>query len=490
MNALTERTAAELAADVRAERRSSLDLVEASLDRIEATEDLNAFVTVIAESARERARLADEAAARGEDLGPLHGVPIAIKDLRTRKAGVRNTMGLAALADNVAETDAIAVERLEAAGGVVVGTTSTPAIGHTIKTENRLLGATPTPFDHERSAGGSSGGSAVALATGAVRMATGSDIGGSVRIPASCCNVVGLKPTFGLLPERVGPDGFSAHSPFFVTGPMARTVPETALGLEILAGHDARDPFSVPVDEADGDSAGGGYLAATDRPTDELSVAYSPDLDLQPVDPEVRGVIGDAVAGLAGAGATAEEVPVSLPGYEELSMAYVEQVGVFFRAFATQLAAEHGIDWETVDVEETVRSTIALGEGTDATHERLRNVPRTGAYDGIEAALAGHDALVTATLTVPPYSKYLADRFPTEIDGQSVLGVPTDAMLTWVFNLTGHPAASVPAGFTDDGLPVGLQVVGRRFAEEDVLAVAAALERARPWADRYPNSSR
>jgi amidase len=161
-------------------------------------------------------------------------------------------------------------------------------------------------------------------------------------------------------------------------------------------------------------------------------------------------------------------------------------VGVFFSSFAEQIAERYGIDFETADVEETVRSTIQLGADTAATAERLQNVPRTAAYDAIEAVLAEYDALVTPTLTVPPYGKHLADGYPTEIDGESVLGVPTDAMLTWVFNLTGHPAASVPAGLTDEGLPVGLQIVGERFAEPDILHVAAALERVRPWTERYP----
>ncbi len=475
-----ERSASQLAADVREGSRSAVDLVEASLDRIEATAELNAFITVLDEVARERAEKADAAAVHGEDLGPLHGVPVAIKDLRSRKRGVPHTLGLTALADNVATTDSITVERLEDAGAVVVGTTNTPALGHTIKTENRLVGATPTPFDHERSAGGSSGGSAAALAAGVVRLATGSDVGGSLRVPAACCNVIGLKPTLGVVPERDPADGFSVHTPFLVSGPMARTTEETASLLDVLAGPDPRDPHSVPASGTD-------YVAATERPAKELSIAYSPDLNLQPVDPQVRGTVGDAVDDLAAAGTTVDPVDVSLPPYDELSMAYVTQVGAFFRVFSDQVASAYGVDFETADIEPTVRATIELADGVSAADERGRNVPRTAAYDGIQSVLDDHDALITPTLTVPPYGKHLTEGYPTEIDGESVRGVPTDAMLTWVFNLTGHPAASVPAGFTDDGLPVGLQVVANRHAEGDVLAVAAALERTRPWADRYPD---
>ena len=480
MSTPPELSARELASDVRAGDRSSADLVEASLDRIGADPELNAFITVLEDEARERAHEADAAADRGEDLGRLHGVPVAIKDLRSRKRGVRHTLGLEQLADNVATSDSITVERLEAAGAVVVGTTNTPALGHTIRTENRIVGATPTPFDHERSAGGSSGGSAAALAAGIVRLATGSDIGGSLRVPASCCNVVGLKPTLGVVPEREPTDGFSSHTPFLVSGPMARTTEDTAFLLDVLAGPDDRDPHSVPESDAD-------YVAATERPASELSVAYSPDLDLQPVAPVVRETVGAAVDDLAAAGVTVDPVEVSLPSYEELSMAYVTQVGAFFGVFADQIAAQHEIDLETADLEPTVRATVSLADGVETVDERRRNVPRTAAYDGIQTALSGHDALITPTLTVPPYGKHLDDGYPTKIDGEPVRGVPTDAMLSWVFNLTGHPAASVPAGFTADGLPIGLQVVGRRHAEADVLAVAAALERARPWTDQYPD---
>ena len=178
-------------------------------------------------------------------------------------------------------------------------------------------------------------------------------------------------------------------------------------------------------------------------------------------------------------------VGVSLPSYEELSLAYIEQVGVFFSTFAQTIAEQYDIDFETADVEETVRSTIALGEDTTAVNERRRNIPRTTAYDGIQDALSGYDVLMTPTLTVPPYSKQLSEGYPAEIDGESVMGVPTDMMLTWVFNLSGHPAASAPAGFSDGGLPIGVQIIGRRFSEADILSVVAALERARPWSAQY-----
>lgn len=466
-----------LADAVRAGELSAEAILDAHLDRIAEYDSLNAFITVIEDEARARARAADEAAAAGEDLGPLHGVPVAIKDLMQRKAGVRNTLGLAALSENVAETDSVTTERLEDAGAVILGTTNTPALGHTIKTDNRLQGATPTPFDHDRSAGGSSGGSAAALAAGLTTIATGSDIGGSLRVPAACCHVASLKPTFGRVPSDTPLDRFSDHTPFMTLGPLARSVEDVAVGYDTLAGPDDRAPFSVPATEPVRDRI--------DRSAEEFSAAFSPDLGLQPVDPVVRELVGEAVDDLAGAGMRVEERDPDLPDYATLSNTYATQVGVFFAAVARQIEEHFGIDFDTADVVETVRSTIALGEGVDAVTERLENVTRTATYDGIEAVLSEYDVLITPTLTVEPYGTHLADGYPTEIDGESVMGVPTDAMLTWVFNVTGHPVAAVPAGRTTEGLPVGLQIVGGRYAEDDVLAVARTLEAVRPWAGAY-----
>jgi amidase len=467
----------ELAAAIREGETTSEAVVEAHLDQIRDHEELNAFVTVIAEEARERAREADAAVEADEELGPLHGVPVAIKDLEQRKQGVRNTMGVSALADNVASDDSITVERLEAAGAVILGTTNLPALGHTIKTDNRLVGATPTPFDHDYSAGGSSGGSAAALATGMAALATGSDIGGSLRVPASCCHVASIKPTLGRVPLNTGGDQFGHHTPSMVLGPLARSVEDLALAYDVLAGIDHRDPFSVHSEPV---------RQELDRPAEAFDVAFSPDLALQPVEAEVRETVGEAVDDLAGAGATVDEVDPDLPAHSDLSSTYITQVGVFFAAMANQLEDAYGIDFETADVEPTVPGTIALGEGTPALADRRENLTRTAAYQGIEAVLAEYDALVTPTLAVPNYSKSVADEFPTEIDGQQVGGFPTDAMLTWVFNVTGHPVVNVPAGFSDDGLPIGMQIVGQRYDEATLLSLAAAYEGARPWADAYP----
>jgi amidase len=476
----TYRSAVEVAADVRSGTVSPVELVDAVLARIaERNDRTNAYVTVIEASAREAAREAEAAVERGEDLGPLGGVPVALKDLYAHKAGVRTTFGATPFADHVADEDAIITERLEAAGAIVLGKTNTPEFGHKPRTDNELVGATGTPFAPDRIAGGSSGGSAAALADGLATLATGSDVGGSLRVPASCCHVVSVKPTFGLVPGGSRPDAFSSHTPTGVVGPMARTVEDLALMLEVVAGPDDRDPFSVPL-------PGDDYRAATDRPAEELSVSYSPDLDWFTVEAPVERAVADAVDALADAGAEVDAVSVGGPSKGDLNHAFSLQATAKFATLARTIQSEHGVDLTADDCEvsSSLKATVAMGRGHDAVEHNAQNTVRTAAYDAVEAAIGDNDALVCPTLAVPPFPLEAHD--PTEIAGEPANGTLTDWSLPWVFNVTGHPVVSVPAGLTDDGLPVGLQVVGKRYTEADLLAVAAAFERANPWAGTYP----
>jgi Asp-tRNA(Asn)/Glu-tRNA(Gln) amidotransferase A subunit family amidase len=479
----TFRSAAAIARDVRAGDLSAVDVVEPYLDRIaERGDATNAFVTVLDERARERAAAVDAAVADGEDPGPLAGVPLAVKDLTERIEGVRHTYGCAPLSDNVAEETSVSVRRLEAAGAVVVGTTNTPELGHTPLTDNELQGPTATPFDRDRNAGGSSGGSAAALADGLAALATGSDVGGSLRNPASCCGVVSVKPSFGLVPKETRPDAFYSHSPFGVLGPMARSVEDAALMLDVLAGQDDVDPFSVP---AEGD-----YLAAatSGAPADAFSVGYTPDLDRFAVEPAVREVCGDAVDALADAGTDVTDATVAGPDKGELTFNYGKQATVFFATIVDRLEEAHeGLDIEgehAGDVSPSLLNTLGMGRGHDASDYMDANVARTAFYDAVEDALEGLDALAVPVLATPPLPNGAA--FPTEIDGENVSGLPMDWMLSWPFNMSGHPVVTVPAGLTDDGLPVGLQLVGHRYAEERLLELASAFEAARPWS--YPDA--
>jgi amidase len=475
------RSAVETAEAVKTGEVSPVDLVESFLDRIEERNDLsNAYITVIAEEAREMAEAAERAVETGEELGPLHGVPLALKDLYAHKAGVKTTYGAKPFADNVADHDAVITERLEAAGAIPLGKTNTPEFGHKPRTDNELVGPTGTPFARDRIAGGSSGGSAAALADGLTTIATGSDVGGSLRVPASCCHVVSVKPTFGLIPAERRPDSFSGHTPTGVVGPMARTVEDLAVMLDVLVGPDDRDPFSVP-------HPGDDYTAALETPTEELSVAFSPDLDMFTIEEPVREAVGDAVDALADAGATVEDVSVGGPGKMDLQYAFSVQATAKFATLAREIEDEHGLDLVEDYADEMSRSfvnTVLMGRGHEAVEHNVQNVTRTAMYDAVEEALEGHDALVCPTLAVPPFP--LDESDPTEIAGEPANGTLTDWSLPWVFNVTGHPVVCVPAGLTDDGLPVGVQLVGKRYSESDLLSVAAAFERANPWAETYP----
>jgi Asp-tRNA(Asn)/Glu-tRNA(Gln) amidotransferase A subunit family amidase len=473
-------SAVDIAAGVRTGEYDPVAVVGSFLDRIERRNEVtNAFVTVLRDDARERAAAVRDRVEADEDL-PLAGVPVAMKDLSETKAGVPNTYGLAPFGDNVAEETSVTIRRLEAAGAVVVGTTNTPELGHSVRTDNQLQGATATPFDPDYNAGGSSGGSAAALADGCCALATGSDVGGSLRTPASCCGVVSVKPSVGLVPRGNRINGYRGHTPVGVVGPMATDVESLALMLDVLAGRDRIDPFSVPTPD---DSR----PAAADPPDPAtLTVAYSPDLDLFAVEPSVRETMEDTLGDLAAAGATVEDVTIEAPASGELTHAYSLAVTTFFATAVAELDEAHDVDL-LADYPEAVPSEletfVSLGRTHDAIDLATADVPRTALHHAVEDALAGVDALVCPTLATPPLTH--DEPIPPAIDGEPTGGVPTAWTLAWPFNMTGHPVVNVPAG-TVDGLPVGMQVVGPAYAEPRLLAVAAAIEDVVGWA--YPDA--
>ncbi|MHC4845331.1 MAG: amidase [Planctomycetota bacterium] len=475
--------ATDLAAAVANRDVSPVEVVDAFLARIdERNPALNAYVTLLADRARAAARRAEAAVLAGDVLGPLHGVPIAIKDLFDALAGVPNTFGSRVFAGFVPDESQVYVERLQAAGAIILGKTNTPEFGHKGVTDNLLFGATSTPFALGLNAGGSSGGSAAAVADGLAALAQGSDAGGSVRIPAACCHVVGLKASFGRVPGRYRPDGFLS-TPFVHAGPLARTVADAALMLSVMAGPHAADPFSLPDDGCDPRGAVG-------RSIEGCRVAWSPDLDVYPVDPAVAAVAEQAVAALGRAGARVERVSLGLTrGQAELCELWMDEMGVLYAAVAESLKAA-GVDLlgeHRAELCPDFAAIIERGQRQGAVAAKLGDVARTEVFDAVQRVFEDHDLLVSPTLAVTPFPNRRDGLTvgPTEVAGEAV-----DPLLGWcltyLFNFTGHPAASVPAGLTADGLPVGLQIVGRRFADEDVIAAAAAFERARPWAHLYP----
>ncbi len=473
------RSAVEVATAVNAGETDPVGVVDAALERIEERNDVtNAFVTVIAEEAREQAREVRDRVAAGEDL-PLAGVPLGIKDLGDTKEGVTHTMGLAPLSDNVAEETALTVRRLEEAGAVPVGTTNTPALGHTVRTVNDVIGPTGTPFDPERNAGGSSGGSGAALADGLVALATGSDVGGSLRNPAACCNVVSVKPTHGLVPNGSDLNGFHGHTPVSVRGPMARDTRSLGRMLDVLAGVDAVDPFSVPATDD--------YEAAAEpRDPADLELAYSPGLDLFPVAPATRESIESTLDDIESAGATVETVELDTPDRHTVNETYMTTVTAYFAETVAELNRDLGYDLleeHADEVPDQLREIVEVGESHDISAYTNSNFPRTDLYRAVQDVVEDYDALVCPTVATPPLTH--DEPFPPEIDGVETEGMPTDWAMAWVFNLTGHPVVNVPADLAD-GLPVGMQVVGPTFSEADLLGVAATVEEVSPWG--YPGA--
>jgi len=473
---LTQLTAAGLARRVRDGDYSPTDIVEAHLERIHERNDrTNAFVTVTDELAEEMASAAERAVEDGKTLGPLHGVPVAIKDLDD-VAGVRTTSGSLLFEDSVADSDSPFVERLKQAGAVIVGKTNTPEFGLGTTTDNRVVGPTGTPFDPDRVSGGSSGGAAAALADSLVPLAPGSDAGGSIRIPASLCGVYGLKPTFGLIPNVSRPNAFASHTPMSHEGPMARTVEDAALSLNVMAGEHPRDPFSIPAQV--------NYRDAVDRPIDEFSIAYSPDMGIYPVAPAVREVLDDAIGAFERAGATVDEVDPDLSHTrQEILNAYYTMATVRWQSLFDNLE-EQGFDPRGKDRDRLrpyIVDLIMDAEKPSAREYKRADVVRTHVFDGLQDLFAEYNLLATATLGVTA--------FPHGEEPESIDGTEIEPLRGWVltqpYNYTGHPAASIPAGFAD-GLPVGLQVAGRRHRDDQVIAASAAFERQRPWHDAYP----
>ena len=460
-----------------------MELVDACLDRIEKRNgEVNAFITVLPDHARAAALAAERSLASNQPLGPLHGVPVAVKDLFDFKEGVRNTFGSLPLSGFVADRTSLHIKRLEQAGAIIIGKTNTPEFGHKGVTDNLLVGPTRNPFDLTKNAGGSSGGSAAAVADHMVSIAQGTDGGGSVRIPAALCNVVGFKPTFGRVADPVRPDALAALSPFQHIGSIARTVEDAALLFSVMAGPDPRDPFSLP-------NTGDDFVGAVRAPVDGLRVAFSSNWGDFPVDPDVSAVMNEAVVALSGV-VEVENVEIKLGmSHDELCELWLRMsglicVGIFdsFEKNGVNLLRDH-----RDDITPELIGIVEQAKQLSLADVKRDQILRTNVLDSIQDVLDKFDLIVTPTVAVAGIANAANGHTvgPTTVNGQ-----PVNPLLGWCLthplNFTGHPAISVPAGLTPDGLPVGLQIVGQRFADTQVLAVAAALERVRPWDQHYP----
>jgi amidase len=463
-----------LAGLLRRREVSAREVLSAHIDRIEAFDPaINAIVTRTFDAARAKAAAADEAMARGGPLGLLHGLPVAHKDL-SDTAGVRTTYGSPLFAEHVPDRDTLVVQRMAQAGAISVGKTNTPEFGAGSHTVNPVFGATRNPYHLGRSAGGSSGGAAAALAARMICLADGSDVGGSLRNPASFCNVVGLRPSPGRVPSWPLAD---VGDQLGVSGPMARTVADTALLLSVLAGPDPRVPLAL--DEpapAITDPAQVDTLLTRDLRG--LRIAWSHDLGL-PVEPEVLEVLAPARQVLAGLAGQVIDATPDLSGADEVFRTFR---ALRFATFHGELLQNHpdlvgaNVTW---NVQRGLELTVAdLSRAT---------ILRAALAERVSEFFAEVDVLACPVSQVPP--------FDVTLDWVHVInGQPQHTYLDWMasaylISATGLPAISVPAGCTADGLPVGLQLVGRRRGDWDLLAVAHAFEAATGHAGILPASA-
>jgi amidase len=448
--------ATQLVELIRTKKVSVTQVIQAHLDQIERLNpSLNAIVTLTTDSAMQEAHRADKQLAAGEPIGILHGLPVAHKDLFLTK-GVRTTFGSLAFKDYVPEVDSLPVERLKKAGAISLGKTNTPEFGAGSQTFNAVFGATPNPYDLSKTCGGSSGGGAVALASGMIALADGTDLGGSLRNPANFCNIVGLRPSVGRVPNWPDQLGWYTMS---VAGPMARNVPDLALAMSAMAGPDDRSPIAL-------EAPGTIFNQPLPRDFRGLKIAFSANLGGLPVEPAVATVLEASRSVFEALGC---EVINAEPNIAE-----ADEIFMLWRAWRTELRitplmAEHGDKFK-----DTVIWNAEQGLPITGPQLARAEAKRTELYHRMREFMAQYEFLIMPVNQVTPFA--LGLDYPREING-----VPMQTYIEWqkslyLISALGNPAISVPAGFTPDGLPVGIQIVGRHRADFGVLQLAYAFE--------------
>jgi len=460
-------TATELAHRIRTKELSAREVMEAHLAHIERVNPtVNAIVTLLPERAMEQAKAADEALARGEEVGPLHGLPIAHKDLVPTR-GIRTTSGSIIFKDFVPDEDGLIVERLKKAGAITVGKTNTPEFGAGSQTYNQVFGETLNPYDTSKTCGGSSGGAAVALACGMQPLADGSDMGGSLRNPASFCNVVGFRTSPGRVPKWPNLTGWS---PFSVQGPMARTVQDAALMLSAIAGPDPRSPIAIA-------EPGSLFRRSLEREFKGVRVAWSRYLGGLPVDPRVTSVIDGQRGVFESIGCVVRD---GEPDFTD-----ADEIFKVWRAWHFELAFAGLLKTHRHQIKETVIWNAKEGMKLSGPQIGRAELKRTELYHRVREFMGTHEFLILPVSQVPPFD--VKQRYVTEIDG-----VKMETYIDWMkscyyITVVGLPAISVPCGFTLDGLPVGVQIVGRHQDDLGVLQLAYAFEQATGfWKQRPP----
>jgi len=464
-------SACDIADLIKRQEKTAEEITEIFIERIERINPkVNAYCTLTFDLARDLAKKADEAAKKGGKLGLLNGVPTSIKDLMQTK-GIRTTYGSKLYEDFIPEVDDIAVERLKKVGSVILGKTNTPEFGHIALTNNKVFGDTKNPWNLELNSGGSSGGAASAAASGISPLALGSDGGGSIRVPSSCCGVYGLKPTYGRIPNypRIG----IAFKTMVHYGPIVRYVKDAALMLNVMKGHHPGDNTSFPDDDID-------YVKILEEKPKKLKIGYSMSLGFgKSLHEEIKENVINSIQKFEQFDWEIEEAKIKIRN-PELAMKILVAIG-----YAYDLQKFYNT--RSDDLSPDLRATIKLGLDSNSMNIGKANETRKRIYEAMHAYFNEYDLLITPTLPHPAFKPGWLETgttFPTI--GRKTLNIVTWMNYTYPFNMSGLPAASIPSGWTKDGLPIGMQIIGRRFDEKTVLQVSKAFEEIQPWQDKKP----
>ncbi|MFC1995096.1 amidase [Chloroflexota bacterium] len=475
-------SAIELAQLYRSKKLSPVELVDLLLRRIEdLNPKLNAYLTVIGEEATKAAKKAEKAFQKGEELHPMFGIPISIKDLFATR-GIRTTYGSITSENIVPDEDIIAVERLRRTGAIILGKTNTPEFGMSPTTENRLGDFCRNPWNTDCVTGGSSGGSAAAIAAGLGPLTIGSDGGGSIRIPSSFCGIFGIKPTNGLIPTSA----WGGMPVFATSGPMTRTVADAALMLNTLVGYDTRALWGSKKTHPD-------YLKAleTKDSVKKLRIAWSPDLGYAVNDPEVTAIVKAAVLALEKCGCIVEEASPELEDtfYSVWTpMAWCDE----YIAHASTLEKDEdklvGYVKDYLKYGKTVTGVQYASGMREVWTLKRRMAEFFGNYDLLLTPTMATTAFPWKNVDLTKENPHLTV-YPGEVGGKKVQSHGSFYPATPLFNMSAQPAATVPCGFASNGLPVGLQIVGRWYEDDTVLQASAIIEEILPWADKAPSTS-
>ena len=467
-------SACEMAENIKTQALTSQEITEVIIERIEKINPIvNAYCTPTFELARELAKNADDAIKKNEKMGLLPGIPTSIKD-ETLTKGIRTTFGCKMLENYIPNYDDVAVGRLKKAGAVILGKTNTPTMGFKPITDNLIFGETKNPWDIRKTSGGSSGGAAAAVASGLGPLATGSDGGGSIRIPSSLCGVYGLKPTFGRIPHVVmRSNGYLGT--LYHKGPITRYVQDAALMLDVMAGPHHTDRYSLPKENSS-------FLEKTKDIPNKLKIGFSLDLGfIKALDPEIKEAVLNSIQKFEALDWTTQKVKMRIKEAEATLMIFWT-TGFAYPLRPYLAAWEDKLDPDLVE-------GIKIGLNYSTQEIKAAEINREMIFEEVNKIFKNCDVLITPTSACNAFE--LGKLFPDEIDGIKFENVVSN-MVKWVpftypFNLTGHPAASIPCGWSKEGLPIGMQIVGKRFDEATVLQVSKVFEEIAPWQERKPN---